>query len=347
MAAGNFTKPFQIRAWSDLTKLNPLLKAVDKIPKREKARFHFDFSKVENVDAVGLSIHLSFIAKLRETVSDAIYFISMPESKRANQKLTELEVEKTIKQLGFEETTEIDLFSNLAIYNTDTICSFFENGELCQELLISIFPKSDIDRNQSVSEAQTKIKRFFRSLGDRRFAHEQVMIILLEMVKNTLDHSASPAFLGLSFKERSATGTFSFSYCDTGNGIARNVRQYISDIVKEGEPRGDSLSLIGVSEAQKMLRLSNKGGFSDLWHWALQPGNSTKYGNGVNFGLGLTLIATGAHKCGIHLLMKDADSMCSLTKVKPPYSHSEIRQYSIKTSAPQLLMYYGELECLK
>jgi len=342
MGDGHVPKPRQIKAWSDLTGMAALLKAQDRISVGKQTKLHLDLRHVYKVDAIGLAIFLARLAQLQSSAPDFDATVTKPESERANRKLNELGMEARLAELGFEDARHRDLFDiegpqvNSAHPSTSVDCaSTFE-------VVVTIVPRTGKSRTELLSDAKQKIKKFLQADESRNFAHEQLMIVLLEMIKNTLDHSGRPAVLGLRLQKHShRRGSLSFSYCDTGDGIGRTVRRHIQALLAP-----DEIKEISPTETDRVqtLRLVRKGGLSDILHWALLPGNSTKFGNGINLGLGLMLIVEGARNCGIRLLLKDADSVWTLTEISAPYSHAEIRRLATNTCADPLLMYHGEME---
>ncbi|MDP2878254.1 MAG: hypothetical protein Q8N74_01825 [Sulfuricella sp.] len=347
MAKGIISKPYQIKAWSELVGLNPLLKAHDTLPQGKFARLNLDFSQVHQVDAIGLSIFLARVVQARSMVSDATITIDMPTSRAVASTLESLGLKMHLARLGLELSLEQRLFDQIDDVPASAQKCLLDEQLFHWETVVSIRPGQG-DRDQLISYAKREIKNFLNRDEARRFVHEQVMIILLEMVKNTFDHSGRPALLGLSFIESSARkGKFAFSYCDTGEGISRTVRHHIKTLATQSG-RTESLDAIenelSSEKTKHLIRLSQNGAFSDILHWALQPGHSTKSGNGVNFGLGLMYIVEGSRKCGIRLSLKEADSMWILTQLSSPYSHAEIRRFGINTCSPSLLMFFGELE---
>lgn len=321
------TKPYQLKAWTDLHGLYPLLLDFGKVPSRKNMSVHLDFSQVYHVDAIGASIFLARVLQFIENANHVSFTISFPESVHAERRLKSLGILEHLNLMQLEPQREQDLFNQVS---SDGV-SQLENEVKCSadehEKLIVLVPGES--RSKVIAYAKSEIKLFLNHSHTRRFAHEQFMIVLLEMVKNTLDHSGKPALLALYANERPRGGSLRFAYCDTGLGIGRTVRDYLDTNAIHDE---------------KLVRLKKKGGFSDILHWALQPGSSTKVGNGVNFGLGLMLIVEGARNFGMRLSLKDADSIWQLGQMPSQYSHADIRKYGTATCAAHLMMFSGEME---
>lgn len=320
-------KPHQIKAWTELHGLYPLLLDFGKTPSRANLSVHLDFSQVYHVDAIGVSIFLARVLQFIRKANHVSFTISFPESADAGRRLQSLRLMDQLKLMQLEPRREQDLFDQAFSVGVSQPNNEFDHLSKNHEKLIVLLPGDS--RSKVIAHAKSEIKSFLNHSHTRRFVHEQFMIVLLEMVKNTLDHSGKPALLALYMDDYPQGGSLRFSYCDTGLGIGRTVRHHL-----------DTNSI----QDEKLLRLKNKGGFSDLLHWALQPGSSTKVGNGVNFGLGLMLIVEGAKNCGMRLSLKDADSIWQLSQMPSQYSHSDIRKYGTATCAAPLMVFSGEME---
>jgi len=341
MATSGAGKPRQIKAWPDLRGLIPLLKSQDKFARSKSSRVHIDLSQVHNIDAVGAAIFLARLSQLRAVSLNPASTVTNPDSDYARSRIAHLEFEERLTELGFELSNHRSLFDYFPDAENLRPPPFQPHTH-ADEALITVIPTAARARENLISDAKRRIKAFLQKDSERSFAHEQLMIILLEMVKNTLDHSGKPAIIGLRFEKNGTQGgRFCFCYCDTGDGIGKAIRRLVQDVLENSETTSN---LVFGSDRAQVVRLMQKGGFSDILHWALQPGNSTKSGNGINLGLGLMLIVEGARNCGVRLSLKDADSMWLLTELHAPYSHAEIRRLATNTCADPLLVYHGEME---
>jgi len=337
-------KPRQIKPWPELVGMLPLLKSQDPINKSAKSAVHLDMAQVRRVDAIGLAI---FIARMVQTLDECGSRLTFtpPIIEEVGKKLDSMGFKRHLESLGIAPDEHRDLFTN------------WENVEIpdavaAQPLLseydeiICVPAEANVSRSDQLKRIKTQIKSFLKKDEGRTFAHEQVMIILLELAKNTLDHSGKPAVIGLRFAPTGEARKFSFVYCDTGDGICHSVRRHMEE-----------MSTFSSSEKSAELvvnygRLAKKGSFSDFIHWALKPGNSTKRGNGVNLGLGLMLIVQASKHCGFRLSVKDADTMLTLTELansregelSSPHTHALIRQLGVNTCAAPILMFHGEIE---
>lgn len=350
--SANTSKPRQIKPWPELTGLLPLLKADDGIS-RSSMNIHLDMTNVSNVDAIGLSIFLAKTAQIF-LFGKRRLFLTDPKNKKIHEKLRHLNFYGILEALGLIVEKSRDLFSEIASEDCDVESGKIKSIESQNSYnnIICILPKIDGGRAEEIARIKREIKIFFKKDELHQFAHEQVMIILLELVKNTLDHSGMPALLGLKLNlSENGSNCFSFVYCDTGEGICHSVRRHMEKLASESINDMEATQSDKALRKIKFNRLAEKGSFADFIQWALQPGNSTKRGNGINFGLGLMLIVEASKKCGFRVSVKDADTMIVLTEllasnengISSPYTHSLIRQLGVKSCASPLLVFHGEL----
>ena len=330
-----FAKPRQVNAWPILCGFDPLLADHDGHQNNGSNRIHLHLENVYKVDAVGLCIFLAKLAHICLALESAEFKVFMPLDTRVERALTDLGLHQLLSKIGKISDVEDDLFGSLHTPSKSLWFSGDKAGQL-SETIICVSPAEGVSRSESISTVRREIKKFLEKDVSRRFAREQFMVVIQEMVKNTLDHSNGPAFLALQRSDNGGRGALSFAYCDSGDGLCRNVRGYIETLVC-----GNNSNIV---DLHQMIRLHQKGGMSDILHWALKSGNSTKKGNGVNCGLGLMLIVEGARNCGIRLIFKDADSIWALSHLSVPFTHTKIRACGVKTSAAPLMMFYGDLQ---
>lgn len=344
-------KPRQIKPWPELIGLLPLLKASDSFNKSTRHPIQLDMAQVRKVDAIGLTI---FVARLVQTLNGNLgpLIMTRPLANDVSERLSAIKFEPILRSLGIVPEEDLDLFSfqdvksqrsNSAKNQLNSAASSVEFEEI-----ICVRADDCVNRGEKLKAIKAQIKNFLKQDEERMFAHEQVMIILLELVKNTLDHSGKPALIGLSLtrKRDSTAARFSFVYCDTGEGICHSVRRHMEEL-STTYSEGENAELF-----VNYGRLAKKGSFSDFIHWALKPGNSTKRGNGINLGLGLMLIVQASKHCGIRLAVKDADTMLTLTELANSRdgelaslrTHALIRQLGVTTCSSPMLMFHGEIE---
>lgn len=345
VVSGYVAKPRQIKPWPNLTGLLPLLRSDEGVTKSATGKFHLDMSNVNKVDSIGLAI---FVAQLCQLFSGKSHhlIITGPKSKNVSENLERLNFQQLLSTLGILSSHHQDLFS--IGFNPFSEKNKTEKIKNDFNKIIYISHSEVEERADQISRIKNEIKEFFKHDDLNYFSHQQVMIILVELVKNTLDHSGKPALLAMKMGICDSESHFSFVYCDTGDGICHSVRKHMTE-QSDGHQDPEEYQLFPASE--RFRRLAAKGSFADFLQWALQPGNSTKHGNGINLGLGLMLIVEASKNCNIRLTVKDADTSMVLTElssvgqgVAAPYTHALIRQLGVKTCASPMLMFYGEID---
>jgi len=291
---------------------------------------------------------LSILAKINTTnITD--YDVSLPISVHIQKKLKEIEFIRYLELLGFVPNRQLNVFDNnhqnLTVSQEDIDTEETNGADIYIEKIIVIMPNKAVSREQLLKETKRQIKDFLLLDSNRHFNHEQILLILLEMAKNTIDHSGKPAILGLQlFKHAEGSGRFSFVYCDIGDGIYKTIRNIFKRALSQLTNKTGFHTAYGLQKSE-LAQLAHKAALTDILYWAFQPGNSTRRDSGVNLGLGLRWIIEGSKKCNMRLYLKDASSILNLTKISSPYTRDGIRQLSIRTCAPVLFFYYGELKC--
>ena len=139
---------------------------------------------------------------------------------------------------------------------------------------IKFNPGSCLDRQTALIEFSRSIKSIVRQEKPRTFNHEQLFIILIELAKNTFDHSTGVGMVDIKMPD--AIAPLFVIYRDTG-------------------PEFD-------------------------WKFSSAYRPSSKAGNGINFGMGLVLIASAAEGAGFDLDISRSDEFTEFKLAKRPGS---------------------------
>lgn len=301
-------------------------------PKRKETSctLRLDFSLVKKVDSIGLAVLLGIIFLEKEHPENYDVKIIWSKYEYVNEILNELCLPELIATLRANAQTQstVDIFYDLQNSGNFEVLKDSKTDPIPRLQKILLFipekPNTPNNRQNGINAFSKSLKAFLALDTPRTFNHEQIIKVFLELAKNTYDHSNGIGIAGFNIsKGLSSNKLLQFVYCDTGEGICQNVRRYLSS-----------------SDNVELKRLAIKGGVVDFIHKAFQPGFSTKDGNGVNYGMGLTLIIQGALGCGFHdIRLRDAHSFIDLSQIESS-SHSQLRQFFSKTTAPKLLMFY-------
>lgn len=307
-------KRSNITALTDLRGKQPLIQ-IFRPPKTVHVRL--DMQHVRWVDATGLNLFFSAVAKIVRSSKPTRFQLELPDDGRIATLIqnvgASMVIDSTEKKQGQmwllsprqKQTEEVSPRSSRMFY------------------IDNVGPAH---RDTALSKFRFDLKAFFSAHSDIVINRHQVLMIFSEMVKNTLDHSEAGASLGIdvgTMNDRKARLTF--SYCEQGLGLSKSLRHALRDHPEYGGR-------------------ARKGSFSDLIHWALQPGNSTKSGNDVNFGLGMTMIIASANGMRMSIDLVDAASVVSLAGLSETHSHLELRRRFVACSDFPCFSYIGELE---
>lgn len=329
------TKPHRIDIMMDMSGLLPLLNDFSHVRKESNSNLHINLSNVRKVDSIGLAILLGLIFLGKKPPGEYGVELISSNLNYVNNRLHQLGIVELLDALHLKNKksrSTIDLFDTSPIssshisYEQESSDTPFLDG---LQKVILFNPRRDTNRQDALDSFSRALKEFMACDAPRTFNHEQIIKVFIELAKNTFDHSFGFGVAGLRLNSDSRNKTIQFVYCDTGEGICRNVRRHAA------------LNLMAGATA---MREVEKGSAMDFLYRALQPGFSTRRGNGINHGMGLTLITQGAIGCGFNLLLRDAESIIDLSGLKEPYSHSKMRAKSSRSTAPGLLMFHFERE---
>lgn len=267
---------------------------------------------MRRLDATGLNLFASAVKKTVGSPSAVSVDIDLPENNSAASLITSYGVPNLL-QLGGQGSLLVGDQSGNST-----------NANHVASKIIEIRNRGANQRSESLFSFRNELKAFLSS-AQVKLNRQQILLIFSEMVKNTLDHSDRDASLGIDLDTAvQAKSHLSFSYCEQGLGLSKSLRT-------------------NLRENRDYVGRALKGGFSDLMHWALQPGNSTKSGNGVNFGLGMSMILAAANGIGLTVELIDAASVVSLAGLSEQHSHLELRRRFVSCSDFPCFSYVGEL----
>lgn len=178
-------------------------------------------------------------------------------------------------------------------------------------------------RDERLRAIKDQLKAFFAECGGAAIEQTQLLLIFAEMIKNTIDHTQHDALLNIAVQYKGDKPMrLDFSYAEQGPSMTDTLREHVAQIQALQE-RGTALSFI------------------DLIHWALTPGNSTKVGNGINLGIGLTMITQSARSIGMTLSMMDDRGLFSLDKISGSFDRESLCEAMQTMPSQSTLVYTG------
>lgn len=309
----------------NITGLNSALHDFSINRKESGSDLHINLSNVKKVDSIGLSVLLGLI------------FLGKRQPEKYSIKTTPSgfdDIDLLFKRLGFyriihtlssNKNSEgtIDLIDYLQASYVDN--DLISKSEGFQKIILfdpRLYPNN---RQEVLNQYSSSLKEFMAFDEPRSFNHEQIIKTLIELAKNTYDHSDGLGFTGLNINKKN--NLIQCIYCDTGKGICENIREYLRSIPN---PELDP----------------DKAGVADILYKAFEAGFTSKPENGINHGMGLPLVVYGAKGCGFDLTLRDANSLLDLSAMMDldKFTHNKLRQIVYKTKLEKLLMFYFERE---
>jgi hypothetical protein len=283
---------------------------------RDSPNLILDMSHVQHLDSVGLNIFMSnLLHVIGDKTFDAFKLLApiKAEPKNALRTLGLLEILENYRLRSHQG----DLWNDNSPRET-------VDQKPADQCLIEIVNGPLKSRDDQLANIRRLVKAFFGANGGWSINQGQLLLMITEIVKNTLDHTKHNAFLGLSIEYSDGNPSrLKMSYCELGFGLSRTLRE---------KRQVDDPTTRGI-----------KGSFADLIHWALKAGNSTKIGNGINHGIGLTMITQSAKALQMTLCMIDAKSMVSLDQLPSEPTHASLRSNISSVARQGCFTYIGSI----
>lgn len=324
------SKPLTLTPFSELVGYLPFIQSF-KVKEIGVGDVLIDANGLCKADAIGSTIFFSNVAKIYNDKTKTNILI------RDNKSILSIYSPSVIldflrtgikKQINLFEDDE---YSNLKENNT--LEGVIETGGVLindnLEAMLYIPTNNILSRDISLLRIRKFIQNYFLLNVNYNFNSGQIYQVLIEIIKNSIDHSETPSVMAFSI-EKNINGKhkFSFCHCEVGNGIVSNVRNFM-----------------GRSQNNILSRLSKKGAVTDFFHWAFTSRSSSKVGNGINFGLGLSTIISAAEGISMNLYLKDANSIIDMSGLPRNFSHTQIRQHQVTIAADHIpcFTYFGHV----
>ncbi|PCJ20775.1 MAG: hypothetical protein COA96_15715 [SAR86 cluster bacterium] len=320
----------------NVTGMSPLL--LDFLPSRKSTsnRLRLNLSHVKKVDSIGLSVLLGVLFVGKRPSDEFVIDLVPSKTESVNEKLNMLEISPLLAMLNSRTGPaghSKDLFRTEFSNNQTGTCP--SSTPSCQknfEKVHLFIPHAHANRQEALIAFSNQLKSTFQLDSPRSFNHEHMITILIELAKNTLDHSNGIGILGIRIHSGAMNNRkIRITYCDTGEGICLHVRKFLSS---------NNASALNISEQ----RLVKKGSAIDFLQKAFTAGFSSKGGNKTNYGMGLTLVTQGAFGCGFEVWLRDANSIIDLSGMKNSHTHTDMREASSATTAAKVLLFNFEKE---
>ncbi len=319
-------KPTRIKTWPELESYLPLLM---RLPNKRSDPEHsvgIDFSRARKIEMTALSCFIMRVLRyLKEQKVTTRIVIEKPVHALPAKLLTASNFEFLINKYNpfpIDETVN-DLFSEAPTNSLSPI----EYGHLGANYVA--FPllylpfSSNLDRREAVAQFEYQVHEWIAPIVKNRINLPQFLMVLKEISKNSADHIDGDAVFGMDIKLFDKHSfVLQFAYSDSGPGIHQGIWTRLAEQVKQTRERHK--------------------GISESYVYALRNGFSTKRGNGLNMGIGMSMIMEGAKKLGLDLSVFDAESRGLITEIKEA-THKEVRRSFFVVSPNLGFTYYGRM----
>jgi hypothetical protein len=330
-------KPTILRAWPEMEEFAPLLTSPSAASKPTPF-LNIDFTECVTVDSCGLAAFLSKIIQYTKRFKEVTSWITIGLDND-----TTLQKDNIVNLRFF-----VPIINSLRdpIFRTEYISSN-ENpikSEVFGATRIS-FPLVYINFTGGDDRRETGIKLLKQIFHKRLQEYVQMykinimqfLVILIELVKNTADHTESDAILGFDLFKTNDSIKINFLYGDFGIGIMRHIRRYLN---LTNNPR------------EKYINIS------EFYYVACKKGWTSKPNNGKNLGMGMSTVIEFAKAMNMRLSVFDASSRGLLSdfdvintpdtgfQIGSP-SHTRIRRKFFNYSIRNPFCYFGTVEAGK
>lgn len=316
----------QIKIWPEIDAQYPAIISLERIERNKRNPIDIDFTNAYKVSSAGLNILLINLIKIAGDLFNREWDILFPKNEQIEQAIRNLNFYSLLvkrvpnQNLFWHEELNKDL-------NVHPI-SLFSNSNTSNrtypiyELNFIDFPK---DRRKVVEDfKQFLIRELFFLQEELDFDLSIFIQVLVEMAKNSADHTDTNAYFGLDILKQNDSIKLKFSFGDLGIGINQAIRKFI---------RYDK----NFNEKEKHLALT------DSYHWALQIGTTTKPDSKINKGIGMSTIFNLSKQLEFTLSVYDAESR-GLLSFADNITHVELRKIFYSVGAKVGFYYYGETE---
>lgn len=311
----------QIKVWPELISDFPAIIPLERVPRNKLNPIDIDFTNVIDGNSSGLTILLITLIKL----------VSHTENNWDGLAPTDKIIHERFKALNFYNI----LLKNIPNYNlfwqdfqnkhANSIAYDCEKGQTLSYPIYELDFDSSNNRRDGVDEFKKHLTRQLFYLHEKYDFELSIFIqILVEIAKNSADHTDSNGYFGLDIVTYNNKAILKFSFGDLGRGINNQIRDYI---------RNDP------NYQDKASHLA----LTDSYQYALKVGNSTKHHSGINKGIGMSTIFNLSKQLQLKLSVFDAESRGLLTKATEA-THAELRRIFYNIGFKVGFYYFGELE---
>lgn len=318
-------RTIQIKIWPEIIGQFPAVISNERIAKTKENDFVLDLSNLLKVDSTGLTMLLLNLIKLVDSVKDKKWQIIYPNDINIDSLIRKMQLYKLLvtkvpnENLFWQKELEQEKIIEPYIINMDAEIKMFPIYEI--SLYQNLNPRVEVDKFK-----EYLISQLYFLQENYDFELNVFIQMLVEMAKNSADHTNDNAYFGLDLIETKNIIKLQFAFGDLGIGVNQSVRDFIKEDNK-------------FNNKEKHLALT------DAYHYALQIGNTTKT-NILNKGIGMASIYSLSKQINMNLSVYDATSRGLLSSAKNT-THTELRKVFYSLGSKVGFYYYGETEIYK
>jgi hypothetical protein len=319
-------KQRQIKAWPETVHYLPSTTPFQRLAGHEND-IRIDFSECKQVTTTGLTVLLLSLLRL----------LQRGKSKRGweTDNNDNNPVFDTIINMGFfhhlnKYCTNNSIFTSNTNYAGPfypTVHKFLYGRKVTSYPIICLdFTNHKNNRRNVLKEFRMQLFKHLIELESTYHIHtNQLVAVLVEMAKNSADHTNGDAFFGMDIIHILENNTIELHFVlgDVGIGIKQHIQDHLPTELKIS--RGEHWSLY------------------ESYRYALKHGYTSTPERNDNKGIGMSLIVDGAKGINMSLSVFDANSRGILSSLKS-VTHEELRRHFIAFTKDNSFYYYGHLE---
>ena len=318
-----FRRRIQIKIWPETQSYLPTVIPYERLNPNKANPIDFDFSNVSVVEAASLNLLLINLIKLTSSLQNIDWDIKFSEVENVNARL---------KEMKFFDIFPKIIPNNQLFWQTEILEKKLSSLNFKKDSTIESFPLYHLslskarERRDVVEEFKDWLFLNLSKLKEKyNFKIHKLILILIEIAKNSADHTLNDAFFGMDIIYFNNYLTFQFSLGDLGDGINQTVRRKLKGM-DEYKNKDSHLAL------------------TDSYIWALVTGFTSQAHSKINRGIGIPTIVEVSRQIGLELSVFDAQSRGIFSRLDEVPTHTGLRKIFYSVGFNVGFYYYGTLK---
>ena len=315
-------RSIQIKVWPEISGYLPAVIPYERLRSSKNNPVDFDFSGTSIVQAAPLNLLLIKLIKHTSSLGNIDWEMKLSNFPDANSRL---------KEIGLFDIFPKVIPNSKLFWQKEFLEKKFATIKQSELSNTQSFPIYHIefsnyqDRRVAVEEFKDWLVKHFEGLNSiYEVKIHKLILILVEMAKNSADHTNQDAFFGIDIIKFEREALIQFSFGDLGIGINRTIRPILKNVP-------------GYKDKDEHLAIT------DSYQFAFQMGFTSKPESKINRGIGMSTIFDVSKQIGLDLSVFDAESRGVLTNASEP-THNELRKVFYSVGFGVGFYYYGLLK---